>query len=87
MEVQQGRKEREREREGRVEKLTHDGKFLSCEKEEEGMKGEREGGEEEMKRERAGEREKRERGERKTFLLPPLLAREAISVARREERE
>ena len=40
-----------------------------------------------MKRERAGGREKRERGERKTFLLPPLLAIEAISIVRREERE
>ena len=38
-------------------------------------------------REGKGEREKRERGERKTFLLLPLLATEAISVARREERE
>ena len=38
-----------------------------------------------MKRERAGEREKRERGERKTFLLPPLLVTEAISIARRRK--
>ena len=74
-----------REREGRVEKLTRDRKFLSREKEEEERKGERERGEEEMKRERAGEREKRERGERKAFLLPPLLATEAISIARRRE--
>ena len=33
---------------------------------------------------REKERE-RERGERKTFLIPPLLATEAISVARRRE--
>ena len=46
---------------------------------------EREGGRETRGRE-VGERERA--GERKTFLLPPLLATEAISVARRrEERE
>ena len=32
-------------------------------------------------------RERERDGERKTFLLPPFLATEAISVARREERE
>ena len=70
-----------------MEKLTRDGKFLSREKEEEVRKeGEREQGEEEMKRERVGEREKRKRGERKTFLLPPLLATEAISILRRSEK-
>ena len=36
-------------------------------------------------KEREGDREKSERGERKTFLLPPLLTMEAISVARRRE--
>ena len=45
------------------------------------------GGGEAGERGRARERERRA-GERKTFLLPPLLATEAISVARRrEERE
>ena len=66
-----GREERTRERKkGRVEQLTRDGKFPLREKEEEARKeGERERGEEEMK----------------TFLLPPLLATKAISVARRHE--
>ena len=39
-----------------------------------------------QERAREGGRRERERaGERKTFLLPPLLATEAISVARRRE--
>ena len=41
----------------------------------------RRGRDEEGEREREG----RERGERKTFLLPPLLVTEAISAARRHE--
>ena len=61
MEVEEGRKGREREREGPRKKLTRDGKFPSREKEEEARReGERERGEEEMNRERAGERRKEE---------------------------
>ena len=49
MEVEEGRKEREREREGRVKKLMRDGKFLWREKEEEARReGEREWGEEDF---------------------------------------
>ena len=72
----EGRPEREeaREREGET----------AGEGERKGERG-REGGREKRGRE-AGERERA--GERKPFLLPPLLATETISVARRgEERE
>ena len=81
MEAEEGRKEREREREGSVEKLKCYGNFTSREKEEEARReGVRERGEEEMKRERAGEREKIER-ERE------VLGEKGFTRERERERE
>ena len=62
---------------GRRGERTRDGKISVA------REGRRERKDEE--REGEGEREERERGERKTFLLPPLLATEIASVARRHE--
>ena len=66
---------------GRRGERTRDGKIPVA------REGRRERKDEEREGKGEREREKREMGERKTFLLPPLLATEAISVARREERE
>ena len=85
METKEGRKERERERKGRVEKLTRDGKFPSHEKEEEARRdGEREWGEEEMKRERVGEREREEREGREEDFPPPASSRDESNVRHEE---
>ena len=66
-----------------MEKLTRDGKYPSCEKEEEARKeGERERGEEEMKRERKEEREERE-GREEDFP-PPVSSRNESNFRHKE---